>query len=331
MIKIEIPDSLLLRHRAKYYNDIEKILAELKTGKRYFNYTPKKAYFQKFYDLFIQYDILIAQPEKLKNFIIEEEQLVKKCWGGHRPSKVNDIFLEIFSYKSFSEGKYIDSKNKAKDSEWDAWTFLKGLNISVCPYCNADTVFASIVLKKGKGAIPIRSALDHYYPKSKYPFFAISLYNLVPSCDRCNSKIKERREMHNYDTTHPYADNFHDGIRFSKKILTPGGFYGNPSGFELELVPNDKDLVLADKAKNMAKFFSISEVYNSIFKREAAQIIEKINFCVNSYRSTLKPLGLSDEELDNLMWGDILDPSQINRNRLSKMTIDLRNEKIDSV
>ena len=61
--------------------------------------------------------------------------------------------------------------------------------------------------------------------------------------------------MHNYDTTHPYADNFHDGIRFSKKILTPGGFYGNPSGFELELVPNDKDLVLADKAQNMANFF----------------------------------------------------------------------------
>ena len=46
MIKIEIPDYLLMRHRAKYYNDIEKILAELKTGKRYFNYTPKKAYFQ---------------------------------------------------------------------------------------------------------------------------------------------------------------------------------------------------------------------------------------------------------------------------------------------
>ena len=331
MIKIEIPDSLLLRHRAKYYNDIEKILAELKNGKRYLNYIPKKAYFQKFYDLFIQYDILIAQPEKLKNFIIEEEQLVKQCWGGNRPSKVNDIFLEIFSYKSFSEGKYIDSKNKAKDSEWDAWTFLKGLNISVCPYCNADTVFASIVLKKGKGAIPIRSALDHYYPKSKYPFLAISLYNLVPSCDRCNSKTKERREMHNYDTTHPYTDNFHDGIRFSKKILTPGGFCGNPDDFNLELVPTGKDSELITKAGNMAEFFSIKEVYNSIFKHEAAKIIEKINFCVDSYRSTLKPLGLSDEELDNLMWGDILDPSQINRNRLAKMTIDLRNEKIDSV
>ena len=331
MIKIEIPDSSLSRHRAKYYNDIEKILAELKTGKGYLNYTPEKAYFQKFYDLFIQYDILIAQPEKLKNFIIEEEQLVKQCWDGNRPSEVNDIFLEIFSYKSFSEGKYIDSKNKAKDSEWDAWTFLKGLNISVCPYCNADTVFASIVLKKGKGAIPIRSALDHYYPKSKYPFLAISLYNLVPSCDRCNSKIKERREMHNYDTTHPYTDNFHDGIRFSKKILTPGGFCGNPDDFNLELVPTGKDSELITKAGNMAEFFSIKEVYNSIFKHEAAKIIEKINFCVDSYRSTLKPLGLSDEELDNLMWGDILDPSQINRNRLSKMTIDLRNEKIDSV
>ena len=78
MIKIEIPDSSLLRHQAKYYNDIEKILAELKTGKKYLNYTPKKAYFQKFYDLFIQYDILIAQPEKLKNFIIEEIVLMEK-------------------------------------------------------------------------------------------------------------------------------------------------------------------------------------------------------------------------------------------------------------
>jgi hypothetical protein len=32
--------------------------------------------------------------------------------------------------------------------------------------------------------------LDHFIPKNKYPYFALSLFNLIPSCYSCNSKFK---------------------------------------------------------------------------------------------------------------------------------------------
>lgn len=35
-----------------------------------------------------------------------------------------------------------------------------------------------------------RSALDHYLPKSKYPFVAVNFKNLLPICDTCNGKYK---------------------------------------------------------------------------------------------------------------------------------------------
>lgn len=37
--------------------------------------------------------------------------------------------------------------------------------------------------------------LDHFIPKTKFPYFALSLYNLVPSCYPCNSKFKGAMEF----------------------------------------------------------------------------------------------------------------------------------------
>ncbi|MBA9074726.1 hypothetical protein GGR22_002899 [Flavobacterium gossypii] len=37
--------------------------------------------------------------------------------------------------------------------------------------------------------------LDHFLPKGNYPYFALSLYNLVPSCYACNSKFKGIKEF----------------------------------------------------------------------------------------------------------------------------------------
>lgn len=39
--------------------------------------------------------------------------------------------------------------------------------------------------------------LDHFIPQSKYPYFALSLYNLIPSCYSCNSKFKKATNFSN--------------------------------------------------------------------------------------------------------------------------------------
>lgn len=65
------------------------------------------------------------------------------------------------------------------------------LKIKSCYYCNID--FVNVY--KEAGSEKYHFTLDHVLPKSKYPYFSISLFNLVPSCYTCNSKLKLANEF----------------------------------------------------------------------------------------------------------------------------------------
>lgn len=65
------------------------------------------------------------------------------------------------------------------------------LKIKSCYYCNID--FVNVY--KEAGNKKYHFTLDHVLPKSKYPYFSISLFNLVPSCYTCNSKLKLTNEF----------------------------------------------------------------------------------------------------------------------------------------
>ena len=55
------------------------------------------------------------------------------------------------------------------------------LSIKACVYCNANF---TITDKKGNGYYD----LDHWKPKSVYPFLCASFYNLQPCCPHCNKR-----------------------------------------------------------------------------------------------------------------------------------------------
>lgn len=69
------------------------------------------------------------------------------------------------------------------------------------------------IIKKNKTK-KTTAHLDHFYPKSDYPFLALSLYNFVPSCQICNSRLFKG----NKDTLvsiYPYEEGFDElGVKF---------------------------------------------------------------------------------------------------------------------
>ena len=71
--------------------------------------------------------------------------------------------------------------------------FEENLNISTCYYCNIDFVNTY----NTKGGKKNKFTLDHFYDKATYPYLALSLYNLIPSCYTCNSKLKKNEEFKN--------------------------------------------------------------------------------------------------------------------------------------
>ncbi len=79
---------------------------------------------------------------------------------------------EAFLYKLFE-------KTSVDKDAWNAYKFCSGLNIEVCPYCNRQYIFTVMVHKKGmhKGnkECITRPEIDHYYPKSMYPYLSCNL------------------------------------------------------------------------------------------------------------------------------------------------------------
>jgi hypothetical protein len=60
--------------------------------------------------------------------------------------------------------------------------FIKVNNKGVCPICG--------LMSLDSEDDYTREAYDHYLPKFKYPFNTINFKNIVPMCDKCNSKNK---------------------------------------------------------------------------------------------------------------------------------------------
>ncbi|MBJ8072721.1 hypothetical protein [Bacillus cereus] len=102
--------------------------------------------------------------------------------------KLKQIFIS--TYEDFN-GSGIKIDSNGLDIKWNGMMYLKKLNQLVCPYCNASFILTIDSLNHlPKGGLKAKADLDHFIPKSKYPMFAISLYNLVPSCIYCNQRFK---------------------------------------------------------------------------------------------------------------------------------------------
>lgn len=127
------------------------------------------------------------------------------------PILANADFEKCGTYIAFSEllQKKVFNYKAYRDSDFCSSLYIELKFTTVtCPYCNEYPV--KVVLRsKGKGKKPIlHFDLDHFYPKNKYPFLALSFYNHIPSCKYCNSLHKQDLPFTIKTHTHPYLDNF---------------------------------------------------------------------------------------------------------------------------
>ena len=91
----------------------------------------------------------------------------------------DEIFL-LFNYNFFTTDN---------DGKW-AYNHSLRMGLNVCPYCNTQYTFT---IKTSRGRT--RPQYDHFFKKSKHPYFALSFYNLIPSCYVCNANLKGQKEF----------------------------------------------------------------------------------------------------------------------------------------
>lgn len=90
-----------------------------------------------------------------------------------------DDFHTIMRY-IFVERIFDCVENKVKI--FDKTHFIEVRGLDYCPYCGEE----SIDIEHEEGATDWKGPIDHFLPKSLYPYLGICFYNLIPSCDKCN-------------------------------------------------------------------------------------------------------------------------------------------------
>ena len=127
---------------------------------------------------------------------------------------------------------------------------IQSCNLTPCPFCAHDSV--EIVRCARKTYIP---ALDHFLPKSKYPFLALSINNLLPSCHRCNSSFKKEADM--IEHFHPKRDSV-DQIDIFQFSILPDTPFNSPDSSRLTVGINNN----SPKLLKNSVIFELEGVYN---------------------------------------------------------------------
>lgn len=200
---------------------------------------------------------------------------------------------------------------------------LNSLGVRTCPYCNRNYI-TSYGSKRKKST----ADLDHFYQKKQYPLFALSLFNFVPSCSICNSRMKNIHPAD--DTLYPYEEGFEDDAHFE---LIPKG--KDLSGmttlhlfqairdtkyddFNVEIVidsvtPSDKK----ERIEKSKKLFHLTEVYAD-HKQDALEVALRTRvYCEGDYKKycekllkKLRESGMkmsSSYDFESSMFTDLLD------------------------
>ncbi|RSM32528.1 hypothetical protein C5B78_02320 [Aeromonas salmonicida] len=194
----------------------EKTLLKTKTSDYLKKYADNDAFALKRQINYLEYlsqnvkRIIVSKPDEFTKIInetyiiLKSEDLFKHNGAEIQQTNFGKLLLtDIFKYtqyrsSAFCRNLYIEM----------------GFEEAVCPYCNNNKI--GIIKKEARinGSSLMLFELDHFYPKSMYPFLALSLYNLIPSCHDCNATIKKEKDFTIETHTHPYHESFDDLYKF---------------------------------------------------------------------------------------------------------------------
>lgn len=278
---------------------------------------------------------LYQLDEIRKNF----EELLEKFPKSKRNKELQELYSRLEIFKS----EYIYFY---KSPRWNAYEFQKELGVTVCPYCNSNFI---LIYESSTGRT--RATLDHFFDKSRYPFLAISIYNLIPSCKPCNSDFKGKRSISLSTHYSPYEKNISKYMRFKKEIIKNRDeeFFANESkevnididyvsvllgmgeDFNIKLDISKAPKEIEKKIKGNMSIFHLEPIYNLYHKQYVQDIIFKSYIYNYTYREqlvkTYKVFFNNPQQLKDLL----MPPIELDkRNLLGKLTREIIEEETNN-
>lgn len=131
--------------------------------------------------------------------------------------------------------------------------YVKALGIKACVYCNSQYAITTTIDNKYGGYYE----LDHFMPKSLYPFLSTSFFNFQPSCSSCNRhKSKKKAEFNLYTKNITELDPFN--FHVAPMSIIEYMLYKDNVNIKLLFGCNNKKLL-----ENHEAIFNISSLYEN--------------------------------------------------------------------
>ncbi len=216
-------------------------------------------------------------------------------------------------YHAFVNIEYNNNSNFSKEE------FLNIIGVKCCPYCNR--VYVHTVKSKNK---IVKAEIDHFFTKEKYPYLALSFYNLIPSCSFCNG-----------------ASGKHDGDCMVEKIINPYNIKENEIKFTFDIkniqnyYSNKPDaisvkLITSERLAKNNEVFHLRALYAThddhamelIYKSQIKYPIAYRKFLQNAFGG----LTFTNGEIDRLITGNYINKEEFHKRPLSKLYHDIAKE-----
>ena len=276
----------------------------------------------------------------------------------------------VFSFEAFAAGvKLVWNPSSTTlgcvralpTEKWGAVEFLKEVfrvnKLSYCPYCNADMVYAVDAIEDSEKHL--RTDIDHFFPRFKYPYLALSPNNLVPSCARCNQRLKRDIDVVNHDRlrkrrkayrdnldglklprliySNPYLDDFNSHVLFAYQDIVPALFEGSASSDMLRLKCDASATDVGDRCGESVVLYRLRTVYERIFERELRELPMRLRLAKTCYATMLSEAierwhgtGVDEDSkawflmhLQDVLTKELVEPGRINDERLGKLRSDI--------
>jgi hypothetical protein len=254
--------------------------------------------------------ILQGKPKKLSGYLTFKSKDEQERFKG--------LIEYIFSYEKLGNK---DGEAYGSDKNWNTYALTKKLKVNVCPYCNknwTNTVYDE------NGDKVTNPQLDHFFSKSDYPILRLSFYNLIPSCETCNARIKKKKELDIENHIHPYLDGFDPEYFFAPIPLDTESTFGVGTNYQITLEEEDT----SDKfkrSKNSFNFFHIEDVYEQHGDIISEIYYKRIKYNLTALEDLLKQdmfEGMSIEEAYRFVFANYYSEEDYNKRPFSKLTKD---------
>lgn len=259
--------------------------------------------------------------DKIKNILVGEVPYLEKAMV-----KIGQI--ESIEIQKEFERVYTNFSNRKFGHQW-----AERLGVTVCPYCNRSYIFT---VKKDARNGKARPQYDHFFPKSKYPYLAVSMYNLIPSCAVCNGgksnvdSFKDQKVQY----LNPYVEGYGTKtvlqITPKKKKDRIHSYVGLAEEYTVkpESTPDvDKDA--AKRIQNTWDLLKLGPLYEkhsdyirNILRAKQIYTEEYLNQLIKSFPGAFDDM----DDLRNVVYFNYLDEEKWGKRILAKLTHDLEAE-----